>query len=145
MNSRIIGIFAVARGDVEIYLLNIVGSIEVEMIGYLLGNLGTLGVDIAELWSIPSMKADARSLPSPTGFRTTEGFPIYEVQIEGNEKIEISEILEGLATGGEDIQQAVKGLREAMETELAEVALDIRVEYGRHYAVITVKARHLTK
>ena len=139
VDSKVIGIFGVVRSDVDIYLLNIVGGIEVEAVGYLLGNLGTLGVDIAELRSIPGMKGDARSLPSPTGFRTTEGFPIYNIWIKGNKGIESSEILDVLATGGEDIQQAVDALRKTMETELEEVVFDVKVENGKHYAVITVK------
>lgn len=135
------GIFAVVKGDADMYLLNIVGSVPVEQIGQLFANLGNLGIDIPELKSLPALEIDKRSLSSPTGFRIADGSPIYEIQIKGNEKIDQAEILETLEAGDEDIDKAVEALRKKMGSQLEEVESSVKEENGRHTAVITVKER----
>lgn len=135
------GIFAVIKGDAEIYLLNIVGSIRLEQIGQLFANLGKLGIEIPELKSLPALEIDKRSLSSPTGFRLADGSPIYEVQIRGNHKIETAEILEKLEASDEDIEKAVGTLRRKMDYRLETVETSIKEKDGKHIAVITVKER----
>ena len=140
-DNTIVGIFAVVKGDAEIYLLNIVGSIPMEQTGQLLANLGEIGIEISELKSLPALEIDKRSLVSPTGLRIADGSPIYEVQIKGNHKIDKSEILEVLEAGDEDIEKAVETLRKKMGSKLENVASSVKEENGRHIAVITVKER----
>ena len=140
-DNTVVGIFAVVKGDEEIYLLNIVGSIPMEQTGHLLANLGEIGIEISELKSLPALEIDKRSLSSPTGLRIADGSPIYEVQIKGNHKIDKSEILETLEAGDEDIEKAVETLRKKMGSKLENVASSVKEENGRHIAVITVKER----
>ena len=140
-DNTIVGIFAVVKGDAEIYLLNIVGSIPMEQTGQLLANLGGIGIEISELKSLPALEINKRSLVSPTGLRIADGSPIYEVQIKGNHKIDKSEILEVLEAGDEDIEKAVETLRKKMGSKLENVASSVKEENGRHIAVITVKER----
>ena len=140
-DNTAVGIFAVVKGDKEIYLLNIVGSIPLEQTGQLLANLGELGIEIAELKSLPALEIDKRSLSSPTGLRIADGSPIYEIQIKGNHKIDTSEILEALEAGDEDIEKAVETLRKKMDSKLEKVESSVKEESGRHIAVITVKER----
>lgn len=135
------GIFTVVQGDANIYLLNIVGSVPVEQVGQLLANLGELGIEVPELKSLPALEIDKRSLSSPTGFRTADGSPIYEIQIKGNQKIDQAEILETLRAGDEDIDKAVEALRKKMGSQLEKVESSVKKENGRHTAVITVKER----
>ena len=137
------GIFAVVKGDADIYLLNIVGNIPVQQAGRLLGNLGELGIEIPELKTLPALEIDKRSLASPTGFRLADGSPIYDIQIEGNQKIDRAEILETLRAGDEDINKAVEVLRKKMGSQLETVESSVKEEKGRHTAVITVKERSL--
>ena len=133
------GIFAVVKGDADIYLLNIVGSVPLEQIGQFFANLGKLGIEIPELKSLPTLEIDKRSLSSPTGFRIADGSPIYEIQIKGNQKIDRAEILETLEAGDEDIDKAVEALRKKMGSQLEEVESSVKEKNGRHTAVITVK------
>ena len=135
------GIFAVARSDAEVYLLNIVGSVPSQQVGQLLTNLGKLGIEIPELKSLPALEIDKRSLSSPTGFRIADGSPIYEIQIKGNQKIDRAEILETLRAGDEDINKAVEALRKKTDSKLEKVESSVKEENGRHTAVITVKER----
>ena len=135
------GIFAVVKGDEEIYLLNIVGSVPLEQMGQFLTDLGKLGIEIPELESLLALEIDKRSLSSPTGFRLADGSPIYEIQIKGNQKIDRAEILETLRAGDEDINKAVEVLRKKMGSKLEKVESSVKEENGRHTAVITVKER----
>ncbi len=135
------GIFAVARSDKEVYLLNIVGSVPSQQAGQLLTNLGKLGIDIPELKSLPVLEFEEQSSSSPTRFRTADGSPIYEVQIKGNQTIDRAEILETLEAGDEDIEKAVETLRKKMGSKLEKVESSIEEENGKHIAVITVKER----
>lgn len=135
------GIFAVVKGDADIYLLNIIGSVPVEQIGQLFANLGKLGIEIPELKSLPALAINKRSLSSPTGFRIADGSPIYEIQIKGNQKMDRAEIFETLEAGDEDIDKAVEALRKKMGSQLEEVESSVKEENGRHTAVITVKER----
>ena len=142
-DDTFMGIFAVVKGDADIYLLNIVGSVPVQQAGRLLANLGELGIDIPELKSLPALEIDKRSLSSPTGFRIADGSPIYDIQIKGNQKIDRAEILETLRAGDEDLNKAVEVLRKKMEPQLEKVESSVKEENGRHTAVITVKERSL--
>ena len=135
------GIFAVARSDKEVYLLNIVGSVPSQQAGQLLTNLGKLGIDIPELKSLPVLEFEEQSSSSPTRFRTADGSPIYEVQIKGNQTIDRAEILETLEAGDEDIEKAVETLRKKMGSKLEKVESSIEEENRKHIAVITVKER----
>ncbi len=141
VDNTFTGIFAVVQGDAGIYLLNIVGSVPVEQMGQLLANLGELGIEIPELKSLPALEIDKRSLSSPTGFRTADGSPIYDIQIKGNQKIDRTEILETLRAEDEDINKAVEALRKKMGSQLEKVESSVKEENGRHTAVITVKER----
>ena len=141
VDNTFTGIFAVVRGDEEIYLLNIVGNVPLEQMGQLLANLGELGIEIPELKSLPALEIDKRSLSSPTGFRIADGSPIYEIQIKGNQKIDRAEILETLRAGDEDINKAVEALRKKTDSKLEKVESSVKEENGRHTAVITVKER----
>ena len=135
------GIFAVVKGDADIYLLNIVGNVPVQQAGRLLGNLGELGIEIPELKTLPALEIDKRSLASPTGFRLADGSPIHEIQIKGNQKIDRTEILETLEAGDEDIDKAVEALRKKMGYRLEGVETSVKQENDKHIAVITVKER----
>ena len=135
------GIFAVVKGDEEIYLLNIVGSVPLEQMGQFLTDLGKLGIEIPELESLLALEIDKRSLSSPTGFRLADGSPIYEIQIKGNQKIDRAEILETLESGDENIEKAVETMRRKMSYRLEAVETSIKQENGKHIAVITVKER----
>ena len=141
VDNTFTGIFAVARGDAEVYLLNIVGSVPSQQVGQLLTDLGKLGIEIPELKSLPALEIDKRSLSSPTGFRIADGSPIYEIQIKGNQKIGRAEILETLRAGDEDINKAVEALRKKTDSKLEKVESSVKEENGRHTAVITVKER----
>ena len=141
VDNAFTGIFTVVQGDADIYLLNIVGSVPVEQMGQLLANLGELGIEVPELKSLPTLEIDKRSLSSPTGFRTADGSPIYDIQIKGNQKIDQAEILETLRAEDEDIDKAVEALRKKMGSQLEKVESSVKEENGRHTAVITVKER----
>ena len=141
VDNTFTGIFAVARSDGEVYLLNIVGSVPSQQAGQLLTNLNKLGIEIPELKSLPALEIDKRSLSSPTGFRIADGSPIYEIQIKGNQKIDRAEILETLRAGDEDINKAVEALRKKTDSKLEKVESSVKEENGRHTAVITVKER----
>ena len=140
-NNTLTGIFAIVKGDEDIYLLNIVGSVPSQQVGQLLTNLGKLGIEVPELKSLPALEIDKRSLSSPTGFRIADGSPIYEIQIKGNQKIDRAEILETLRAGDEDINKAVEALRKKTDSKLEKVESSVKEENGRHTAVITVKER----
>lgn len=135
------GIFAVVKGNHEIYLLNIVGNVPAQQAGQLLTDLGKLGIEIPELKSLPALEIDKRSLPSPTGFRLADGSPIYEIQIKGNQNIDKAEILETLRAEDEDIHKAVEALRKKMGYRLEGVETSVKQEDGKQIAVITVKER----
>ena len=141
VNNTFTGIFAVVKGDEEIYLLNIVGSVPAEQAGQLLSNLDKLGIDIPELKSLPTLEFGEQPASSPTRFRTADGSPIYEVQIRGNHKIDRAEILEKLEAGDEDIEKAAGTLRRKMDYRLETVETSIKQEDGKQIAVITVKER----
>ena len=138
-NNTLTGIFAVVKGDEDIYLLNIVGSVPSQQAGQLLTNLGKLGIEVPELKSLPVLEFEEQSSSSPTRFRTADGSPIYEVQIKGNQTIDRAEILETLEAGDEDIEKAVETLRKKMGSKLEKVESSIEEENGKHIAVITVK------
>ena len=138
-NNTLTGIFAIVKGDEDIYLLNIVGSVPSQQAGQLLTDLVKLGIDIPELKLLPVLEFEEQSSSSPTRFRTADGFPIYEVQIQGNQKIDTSEILETLEAGDENIEKAVETLRKKMISKLEKVESSVKEENGRHTAVITVK------
>ena len=138
-NNTLTGIFAVVKGDEDIYLLNIVGSVPSQQVGQLLTNLGKLGIEVPELKSLPVLEFEEQSSSSPTRFRTADGSPIYEVQIKGNQTIDRAEILETLEAGDEDIEKAVETLRKKMGSKLEKVESSIEEENGKHIAVITVK------
>ena len=135
------GIFAVARSGVEVHLLNIVGNVPSQQAGQLLTDLVKLGIEVPELKSLPVLEFEEQSSSSPTRFRTADGFPIYEVQIKGNQKIDRAEILETLEAGDENIEKAVETLRKKMGSKLEEVEPSMKEENGKHIAVITVKER----
>ena len=157
------GIFAVTKGDEDVYLLNIVGSVPSQQTGQLLTNLSKLGIEIPELKSppvsdvdeqpasvratgsfsirIPFVTLNEQPPSSPTRFRTAEGSLIHEVQIRGNHTIDSAEILETLEAGDEDIDKAVEALRKKMGSQLEEVESSVKEKNGRHTAVITVKER----
>ena len=135
------GIFAVVKGDAEVYLLNIVGSVPAEQAGQLLSNLDKLGIEIPELKSLPVLEFDAQPSSSPTRFRTADGSSIHEVQIRGNHKIDRAEILEKLESGDEDIEKAAGTLRRKLDYRLESVETSIKQEDGKQIAVITVKER----
>ena len=159
--DTVTGIFALIKGDADVYLLNIVGSVPSQQTGQLLTNLSKLGIEIPELESPPVSDADEQPdyvrgtgsfsirIPfvtlneqppsSPTRFRTAKGSLIHEVQIRGNHTIDSAEILETLETGDEDIEKAVGTLRKKMVAELETVESNIREKNGKHIAVITVK------
>ena len=139
VDNTFTGIFAVARSGVEVYLLNIVGSVPSQQAGQLLTNLDKLGIEIPELKSLPVLEFEEQSSSSPTRFRTADGSPIYEVQIKGNQKIDRAEILETLEAGDEDIEKAVETLRKEMGSKLEMVESSIEEENDKHIAVITVK------
>jgi hypothetical protein len=141
VDNTFMGIFAVVKGNHEIYLLNIVGNVPAQQAGQLLTDLSKLGIEISELKSLSALEIDKRSLPSPTGFRTAEGFPIHEIQIKGNQKIDRVEILATLEAGDEDINKAVEALRKKMGYRLEGVETSVKQEDGKQIAVITVKER----
>ena len=141
VDNTFTGIFAVVKGDADIYLLNIVGSVPLEQMGQLLANLGDLGIEIPELKSLPALEIDKRSLSSPTGFRIADGSPIYEIQIKGNQQIDTAELLETLRAEDEDIDKAVEALGKKMGSQLEKVESSVKEENGRHIAVITIKER----
>lgn len=140
-DNTVTGIFAVVKGSEDIYLLNILGSVPIEQMVLLLMDLGKLGIEIPELESLLAVEIDKRSLSSPTGFRLTDGSPIYDIQIKGNQKIDEAEILEKLEAGDEDIEKAAGTLRRKMDYKLETVETSIKQEGGKHIAVITVKER----
>ena len=144
-DNTVMGVFAVVKGDEEVYLLNIVGGIPSQQIHQLLANLGELSIDIPDLKSFPALEIDEQPLSSPTGFQTADGFPIYEVQIQGNQKIDTSEILETLEAGDENIEKAGETLQKKMSSKLEEVETSIKEENGKHLAVITVKERSTSR
>ena len=135
------GIFAVVRGDAEVYLLNIVGSVPAELAGQLLTDLDKLGIEIPELKSLPVLEFEAQPSSSPTRFRTADGSSIHEVQIRGNHKIDRAEILEKLESGDEDIEKAAGALQRKLDYRLESVETSIKQEDGKQIAVITVKER----
>ncbi len=135
------GIFAVVRGDAEVYLLNIVGSVPAEQAGHLLANLEKLGIEIPELKSLSVLEFEERPTSVPTRFRTADGSAIHEVQIRGNHKIDSAELLEKLESGDEDIEKAAGTLRRKLDYRLESVETSIKQEDGKHIAVITVKER----
>ena len=72
--NTITGIFAVAKSDEDIYLLNVVGNIRPRQIPMLLENLGELGIEIPGMKSLgelalPKFKEPAKLMPLPTRFR----------------------------------------------------------------------------
>ena len=138
-NNTLTGIFAIVKGDEDIYLLNIVGNVPSQQVGQLLTDLGKLGIEIPELKSLPVLEFEEQSSSSPTRFRTADGSPIYEIQIKGNQKIDRAEILETLEAGDEDIEKAVETLRKKMGSKLETVESSIEEENDKHIAVITVK------
>ena len=140
-NNTLTGIFAIVKGDEDIYLLNIVGSVPSQQVGQLLTDLDKLGIDIPELKSLPTLEFGEQPASSPTRFRTADGSPIYEVQIRGNHKIDRAEILEKLESGDEDIEKAAGTLRRKMDYRLETVETSIKQEDGKQIAVITVKER----
>lgn len=80
-------------------------------------------------------------LPSPTGFRTSEGDPIHEIRIQGNSKIHTSEILKTLKAADENIEKAAETLQKKMSAKLAAVETTLRKENGKHITVLTLKGR----
>ena len=57
--------------------------------------------------SITHSDETAQGQISPTRFRTSEGEPIHEVRIQGNQKISEAEIQTALENGPEDIVKAI--------------------------------------
>ncbi len=137
------GIFVVVKSDENVYLLNIVGSIPSQQAGQVLSNLGELGIDIPELEALSVLEVDKQPSVAPTRFRTNDGFPIYEVQIQGNDRIDTAEILETLESGDEDIQKAVDTMHGKMRDRLEGVGTSVKHKDGKHIAVVTVKERPL--
>ena len=137
------GIFAIIKGDAEVYLLNIVGNVPSQQAGQLLTNLGKLGIDTPELESPPVLDSDEQpaslratislSIPNPFGrfgeqsaspptrFRTADGSPIHEIRIQGNQKIETAEILKTLEADNEDVDKALDMLREEINPKLPKI------------------------
>ncbi len=81
---------------------------------------------------------------TPTRFRTSEGKPIHEIRIQGNQKISEAEIQAVLENGPEDIQQAIDNLP---LPDLNRVVVEIKGGDTRRIATIIVIAqpdkRHL--
>ena len=137
----VLGVFVVIKSDNDVYLLNIVGNIPLQQTGELLANLSELGIEVSELKSLPALRLDEQSSSAPTRFRTADGFPIHEVQVQGNQKIGTSEIMSALEAGDENIEKAVETLRETMRSDLESVQTSIQEENEKRTAVITVKER----
>ncbi len=77
VGSTVLGIFAVVRGDEDVYLLNIVGNIPPKQVRKLLTNLEELGIDIPKLASIselslPKSEGTSKGLSLPTLFRMSK-------------------------------------------------------------------------
>ncbi len=77
VGSTVLGIFAVVRGDEDVYLLNIVGNIPPKQVRKLLTNLEELGIDIPKLASIselslPKSEGTSKGLSLPTLFRISK-------------------------------------------------------------------------
>ncbi len=77
VGSTVLGIFAVVRGDGDVYLLNIVGNIPPRQVRKLLTNLEELGIDIPKLASIselslPKSEGTSKGLSLPTLFRISK-------------------------------------------------------------------------
>ena len=75
-DNIIAGIFALVKGDENISLLNIVGSVPLQQTNRLLANLGELGIEISELKSLgelvlPKSAETVEPMPLPTLFRVT--------------------------------------------------------------------------
>ena len=75
---------------------------------------------------------------SPTRFRTSEGKPIHEVRIQGNQKITEAEIQTALENGPEDIVKAVANLP---LPDLNRVVVEIEGDDTRRIATIIVIAQ----
>ncbi len=77
VGNTVLGIFAVAQGDGNVYLLNIVGKIPPKQVRKLLTNLEELGIDIPTLASVgelsfPKSEEIVGSMPLPTLFRISK-------------------------------------------------------------------------
>ncbi len=76
----VIGVFAIVKSDGDLYLLNIIGSLQLQQVGELLESLGELGVEVSELKEVgeltlpmlPEFEETIERLPLPTLFRSTE-------------------------------------------------------------------------
>ena len=77
VGSTVLGIFAVVRGDGDVYLLNIVGNIPPKQVRKLLTNLEELGIGIPKLASVgelslPKFEGTSKGLSLPTLFRISK-------------------------------------------------------------------------
>ena len=76
-DDSILGIFAIVKGESDVYLLNIVGNIPPKQVRKLLTNLDEFGIDIPELKSIgelsfPKSEGTSERMPLPTLFRISK-------------------------------------------------------------------------
>ena len=104
----------------------------------------TTGPDTGSLPTTPITDAD--ETPQGQGlitrFRTSEGKPIHEVRIRGNQKISNAEIQTALENGPEDIVKAVANLP---LPDLNRVAVEIEGDDTRRVATISVIAQPDTR
>ena len=81
-DKAVLGIFAVVKGDSDVYLLNIVGNIPPQRVRQLLTNLGQIGIEIPALKSLAAQtfqkfEVPPESMPPPTLLRTTDKQPNF--------------------------------------------------------------------
>ena len=88
--------------------------------------------------SITHSDETAQGQISPTRFRTSEGEPIHEVRIQGNQKISEAEIQTALENGPEDIVKAIAYLP---LPDLNRVIVEIKDDGTRRIATIIVIAQ----
>ena len=80
---------------------------------------------------------------SPTGLWTAARYPIHEVRIQGNRKINEAEIQAALENGPEEIEKAIDNLRDALPY-FSQVSLQFENDGTRRVAIITVVERRLS-
>ena len=131
-NETVVGIFMVVKSGTEMYLINMDGQLAPKQVSALVGNLGTLGIDIPELNAF-GKRSDAVS--ASTTLRMPEGDPIHEVRIQASQKTNEPQIRKVLEDGPDELIAAITTLR----SRLPDIqALTVRIDTEGHKRIATI-------
>ena len=129
------GIFAIVDTEKETVFVNIVGRVAPDGVRKLLANLGRIGVAVPLLEALGEVEQEPENY-SITRYLDSDGEPIHEVRIEGNQYISTRQIRNALEQGPDDLDNSVRLMKSLLP--IKSTRWKIHKEYGKRVATIQI-------